>query len=418
MRRPRAPSARVRSGAIAVGRLSVAAVLGVFAARRALLMAAALLPARGGTRDAGPHSVCVIVPARNERRVLERSLQALAELRTARLSVVLVDDGSCDGTLAVMERFARPRTHWTSLRLDPAAGKGAALNAGIAAAPLTDLIVVCDADVLVEPDCVDELVGAFADPRVGAASGVLWPANADQSIVTRYCALELWQHQLITSAGKDRLGLDPPAHGWLSCYRREALEQIDGFAPASLGEDVRATNAVVHAGWRTRFVATARVTGDVPATVADYWWQHIRWARGLHSAAPSRHHHGDLSVARQVEAWLHAAGYLDRGMLLLAAVIAAFGGMPTWVPAGYAGLTAGEAICALALAGDVRRAPRFAAASLPMAVVDVGTSLAGLALALVRAETKWHSPVRRQSRSASAHDDGRDSYRRATTREI
>ena len=35
---------------------------------------------------------------------------------------------------------------------------------------------------------------------------MLWPANPDESPVTRYCALELWQHQLVTSRAKQRLG--------------------------------------------------------------------------------------------------------------------------------------------------------------------------------------------------------------------
>lgn len=384
----------MRARLSAAGRTTVAAGLAVFAARRLVLLGAALLPPRRRLRAGEAPSACVIVPARNEGSVLEHTLAALAGLEGSSVSVVLVDDGSSDETREVMDRWARAQPNWSSLSLYPGRGKGTALNAGIAASPASDLIVVCDADVRVEPDCLAELVQAFADPGVGAASALLVPANCDESIVTRYCALELWQHQLITSVAKDRLHLNPPAHGWLSCYRRAALEQVGGFVADSLGEDVQATNALVRAGWQTRFVITSRVASDVPRTVTDYWHQHVRWSRGLHAASPSGWDNEKVSVPRRIEAWLHAAGYLDRTLLLGAVTSAAFGELPRWVPVGYAGLTATEAVCALALAGRLRGAPRFLAAAGAMFTADVAASLAGSASQFMRSDRRWHSPRR------------------------
>ena len=380
---------------------AVALALGAFAARRLVFLAAALTPGArrepvpGGASDRAPSSACVVVPAHDEAAVLEDTLAALAGLRGVGVSTALVSDGSSDGTFAIMERWAAGRRDWTALALAVHGGKGAALNAGIAASQDSELIATCDADVRADPDCLSELVRAFADPRVAAASALLWPVNSDESIVTRYCALELWQHQLITSAAKDRLGLNPPAHGWLSCYRREALEQIGGFPLRSLGEDVEASNALVSAGWQTRFVARARVLGEVPRALPDYWRQHVRWSRGLYDAAPHDSGAAHVSPARRLELWLHATGYFDRLVLIVAASFAVRGRLSPWLPAGYVGLLGAEAVCALALAGQCRSSVRFLTAAIAMFPVDAAASLTGAALQFTLRERRWQSRASR-----------------------
>jgi cellulose synthase/poly-beta-1,6-N-acetylglucosamine synthase-like glycosyltransferase len=212
--------------------------------------------------------------------------------------------------------------------------------------------------------------------------------------VTRYCALELWQHQLITSAAKERLRLNPPAHGWFSCYRREALEQSGGFPQRSLGEDVEVTNALIAAGWQTRFVASSIVFGEVPRTISDYWTQHVRWARGLHDATPMRSLAKDTTVPRRIELWLHAAGYTDRLLVLAATSFAAVGRLTPWLPAGYVGLVAAEAVCALGRAGRLRSSPSFIAAAATMFAADVAASTSGTLLQLARRERSWRATAR------------------------
>jgi hypothetical protein len=378
--------------AVAMARLPTIAGLAVFAARRLIL----LFAAAGSPRDTGDHrpdSLCLVVPARNEEAVLERTLAAVAELRPAarRLHVVLVDDGSSDRTAAVMEGWCRTRVNWTLVRLGSTGGKGGALNAGIAASPGSALVVTCDADVEPDRDALVQLVRPFAEARVGAAGALLWPENADASTVSRYCALELWQHQLVTSAGKDRLGLNPPALGWLACYRRDALESVGGFPTESLGEDVEVTNALTHAGWETRFVPAARAASRVPERLPDYWRQHIRWSRGLFDAAPRGGHEAVVPLPRRIEAWLLATGYLDRIMLGSATIMAVRGVLGAWVPVGYVALTAGEAVVALAKAGRALTLARFLASAASMFPVDLAASVAGTMAQLSRRGREWHS---------------------------
>jgi cellulose synthase/poly-beta-1,6-N-acetylglucosamine synthase-like glycosyltransferase len=339
-------------------------------------------------------TVCMVMPAHDEAPVLEWALEGLARVRGGGVSVVLVSDGSTDATASVMKAWAAERPNWTVVTLEGRVGKGEALNAGIAAGPASDLTVTCDADVRLDPDCLADLSRCFSDPRVGAASGLLWPVNAHESIVTRYCALELWQHQLITSAAKQRLGLNPPAHGWLSCYRREALAQIGGFAATSLGEDVEASNALVRAGWQTRFVMSARAFGEVPRTLGDYWHQHVRWSRGLHDAAPPTGAAEGVSWMAALELWFHAAGYLDRPLLIVGAGLAVLGFLSPLIPLGYACLLAAEALCALGQAGHMRDGGRFLAAAGVMVTADLAASMSGSIQQLGRRRRRWQRSTR------------------------
>lgn len=385
--------------------------LAVFAARRILFVLAVLtsrsrdVTPEGQHEDTGDqskaHTVAIVVAAHDEATALERSLPSLASALAANQHVVLVSDGSSDQTLAIMERWAAAEPGWKAMELPSNVGKGAALNAAVAASGDSELIVVCDADVRVAPDFLGRLLRPFGDSRVGAVSALLWPANCDQSIVSRYCSLELWQHQLVSSAAKDRLGLGPPAHGWLACYRRKALARAGGFPAASLGEDVVASNRLLGAGWSTRFVPSAVAFGEVPQTLREYWHQHVRWSRSLHDGAAAVLGTASGSPVQRAEIALHAAGYLDRALLAGAAGMAAAGRLSYVVPAGYGALLLGEALISLALAARLRAAPRFLIAALAMAPVDVAASLTGSAAHLLRLQRRWGPKARRPPGRAS-----------------
>jgi len=122
-------------------------------------------------------SVAVVVPARNEAAVLPLSLPTiLAQQYSGPLQVILVDDGSTDGTGGLARRLAagpgEARTGtavaaFTAVEPGPPpagwTGKLWALAAGIDAAGPVDLLLFTDADVAHQPDSLERLVRAAAD---------------------------------------------------------------------------------------------------------------------------------------------------------------------------------------------------------------------------------------------------------------
>ncbi len=125
----------------------------------------------------------VLIPCRDEAAVVERKLRNLAlcawPAERAGHRIVIVDDGSTDGTAAIARAAAAPLTADGALpRVDVIAnadrpGKPGALRTGLAAlAGSADLVVLSDADVVLEPDALVALLQAFeADARLAMASG-------------------------------------------------------------------------------------------------------------------------------------------------------------------------------------------------------------------------------------------------------
>jgi cellulose synthase/poly-beta-1,6-N-acetylglucosamine synthase-like glycosyltransferase len=312
--------------------------------------------------------------------MIDRLLEALDEVDYPRdrLFTVLVDDGSDDATWRKIESWASGRARVRAIRLPKPAGKPRALNEGIAAAPPSDLVVVCDADLRPRPDFLRRLAAPFGDPTVAATAGYRRPENADKTAISRYAAVEAWTHQLVTSAGKDRLDLNPPLLAFCA-YRRRALEELGWFRTDAHGEDAESTVALTRAGWRTRFVPEAVADNLVADRWRDYWRQHLRWSSSLFEAPHGRRQRPRTSPARRIEIWLMSAGYADRIALLAAVPLAAVGALPLWIVPAYLGVTAVEVVVAIGRGGAGRRTPLFLLSTATLFLLDIVASFAAFA---------------------------------------
>jgi cellulose synthase/poly-beta-1,6-N-acetylglucosamine synthase-like glycosyltransferase len=386
----------VRRLAVEVLALATEISLAAFSVRRVVLLLAALVrrAPNGGQLSELP-SVTLITPARNEAAVLGRHLDSLALLDypPERLSIVLVSNGSDDDTGACAARWAAGQPDTTVLNLDRDGSKGGALNAGIEAAPPSDLVIVCDADMRPRSDSVRRLAEAFADAGVGAAAAFLSPSNPEASAIARYTAVESWVHQLVTSAGKDRLSLNPPTLGG-SAYRRAALDAVGRF-PQGPGQDVKVTVDLTRAGWQTRFVPDAVFETEVASRWGDYWHQHIRWARSLF-AAGKRRPGGTVGIGLHVriETWILSTGYADRLAFLASVWLAATSRRSRRLPVVYLAVAAAEVVVALLKAGAARQLPRFFFSTAAFFGLDVAATLAATGAHVLRRPRSWRKPER------------------------
>ncbi|WP_406516241.1 bifunctional polysaccharide deacetylase/glycosyltransferase family 2 protein [Streptomyces sp. NBC_00873] len=229
-------------------------------------------PARRGPGVSTPASI--IVPAYNESAGIQAAVRSLVASDHP-VEVIVVDDGSTDGTADMVEALGLPQVRVIRQRN---AGKPAALNTGIAAASF-DLLVMVDGDTVFEPDTVHKLVQPFADPRVGAVSG-----NA--KVLNRRGLLGRWQHiEYVIGFNLDRRLFDlaecmPTVPGAVGAFRRDTLLRVGAVSDDTLAEDTDLTMAICRDGWRVVYEEGAVAWTEAPASLKALWRQRYRWCYG------------------------------------------------------------------------------------------------------------------------------------------
>jgi cellulose synthase/poly-beta-1,6-N-acetylglucosamine synthase-like glycosyltransferase len=378
--------------------LLACATLAAFAVRRIIFTATLLWPQSPLAPLTQPPAVLLLVPARNEAATLPGLFTALSALiyPAEKLRVVLIDDGSTDQTGTLMAEAAE-RHGWHMLKLPTNVGKPQALNAALHAHPFGEIVYGFDVDHRPQPNCLQEAVCAFGEPRVAGVSGRTAPSNALASPVSFYAMLESMVHQLITIRGKDVLQLGPALLGSNNGYRRAALEQVGGFPASVFLEDTELTLALYRAGWHVRYVPSALSHLQVPFTLNGFIKQRLRWSRGFNDAARTHLRalmsNPNLAWPMRAELMMFSVGYLDRLALLLAVGLLLAGAEPRgWLVMGMIlnlGLPLVQIIAALA----AQRAPLGFWLRLPLVpfffVLDIALAVYALLLTLLNRPRVW-----------------------------
>jgi len=182
----------------------------------------------------------IITPARNEARFIELTLKSVIAQTILPMRWVIVSDGSTDGTDEIVTKYI-PGNPWIELLRMPEraerhfAGKVYAFNAGYAKTKELnpEVIVNLDADVSIEPDHFQFLLGKFAeDPELG-----VWGApfrEGSRQYDYRFSNIEnVW--------------------GGCQLFRRECYEAIGGYLPLKGGciDHIAVVSARMK-GWKTR----------------------------------------------------------------------------------------------------------------------------------------------------------------------
>src|SRR6266516_1262252 len=270
-------------------------------------------------KDAGLEPRCaVIVPAYNEGEAVARTIHALMALDypPEKLEVVVVDDGSSDDTweqmTAAAARYPDPRpeiqvraqaagaapgaappSRVRCLSLGSNQGKRAAMAAGIRATS-AGILVFVDSDSIPARDGVRRLVQGFADPRVGAISGLTYVRNASTNLLTRMQAARYYVSFQLLKAAESRLGAVACCSGCFAAYRRTAVlvvlrrweRQRFLGVECTYGDDRALTNMVLRQGWLAIYDNRAEAWTDVPDRYRKFFRQQLRWKKSWAREGP------------------------------------------------------------------------------------------------------------------------------------
>ncbi len=112
--------------------------------------------------------VTLITALYNEEEIVEEKIRNTFSINYPqhKLHLLFITDGSTDGTMEIIERYPRIKL----MHRDGRSGKTAAINRAMESVK-TPVVVFCDANTFLNPDCIKELVKHFADSKTGAVAG-------------------------------------------------------------------------------------------------------------------------------------------------------------------------------------------------------------------------------------------------------
>lgn len=232
-------------------------------------------------RAAQPCRFAVIVPARDEERVIGPLLDSLnAQSHPRDAFDVYV---SCDGCADATPRIAREKGARALERDDGGPpGKTANLRWALGRLPLDeyDAVVVFDADNLAHPEFLARMSDALAaDPEAAAIQGYLDTKNPEDTWVTRVYALSFWYANRFWQLARDRAGLSVNLGGTGEALRVAALRRL-GWTWTSLTDDLELTCEIVLAGGRVRYAPLAIAYDEKPLDLGASRAQRARWLSG------------------------------------------------------------------------------------------------------------------------------------------
>ncbi len=256
--------------------------------------------------------VSVIIPAYNEAKVIESSVRRVLSSTGVDLEIIVVDDGSKDGTSDVMTRaFAEePRVR---LITQANTGKAHAVNNGIAASK-GEIIIALDADTQFEAETIARLVRWFVRPEIGAVAGNAKVGNRF-NFVTRWQAVEYVTSQNLERSALAMFGAMMVVPGAVGAWRRKALAEVGGYPQNTLAEDQDLTIAVQRAGWQVAYDQEAVAWTESPESFASLTKQRFRWAFGTlqclwkHQKIVSTRKPRGLALIGVPQAWLFQIGF-------------------------------------------------------------------------------------------------------------
>jgi len=232
--------------------------------------------------------VSVLVPAHNEAAVIARSVRAMLAMDYPAFEVVVVDDGSTDGTLAALEPLrADARLRIVTKRANE--GKAMALNDAL---PLTrgEILLGLDADAEPDAQLLRHIVPHFASPRVAAVTGNPRVRNTD-TFLARLQAVEFSSIISLLRRAQRVWGRIVTVSGVVAAMRRSALFDVGGYSPEMPTEDIELTWKLQKRFYDVRYEPRAICWMTVPQGWRALFRQRLRWARGLMQVL---HKHADV----------------------------------------------------------------------------------------------------------------------------
>lgn len=234
--------------------------------------------------------VSIGVPVYNEGAHLDAFIESLLNQRGADfLEIIFVLSGCNDRTEESVKKYMQKEKRIKLEIQKCREGKASAINLLLKLVK-GNIVIISSSDLILEPDCLKNILSSFNDPEVGMAGCHPYPVRNSNGIAQSLNII-LWQlhHELC---------LRTPKLGELIAFRN-IIEQIPGDC---VTDEVYIESSIKGKGYRLRYREDAVVYNRCPVKVRDFFLQRTRvfW--------------GHLDIRRR---YAYEASSMDSGMILM-----------------------------------------------------------------------------------------------------
>jgi cellulose synthase/poly-beta-1,6-N-acetylglucosamine synthase-like glycosyltransferase len=217
-------------------------------------------------------SVSIIIPAFNEGKVVEKTVEAVKKMVYPRKKeIIVVDDGSTDDTYKIAKKIrgiiVLRKMH---------GGKASSLNFGLRRAK-GDIIVCIDSDSYPEKNALLKAIQHFEKGVAAVTTSVLIKNSGN--IIEKLQELEYlmiaWSRKILEYL--DAIYVTP---GPMSLYKRKVILKIGGFDEKNLTEDIEIAWRLMKNKYKIKMALDTKVHTRVPNNLKKWWHQRIRWNVG------------------------------------------------------------------------------------------------------------------------------------------
>jgi len=224
-------------------------------------------------------TVSIIIPCWNEETTLSRTVNSLLELNYPKdkLTIMIVDDGSTDNTLAVAQSFTTDPQ--IVVHTKPNGGKHTALNFGLEHTQ-SEYVGCLDADSFVHPDALRRIVAYFQnDPKLVAVTPAIeiWkPKTFIQIIQKVEYGWGIFIRKMFSY-----LNAMYVCPGPFSIFKRSLFDEIGPYRKAYLTEDMELALRIQSHHLKMANAHNARIYTVGPNTLYKLYKQRLRWTYGF-----------------------------------------------------------------------------------------------------------------------------------------
>jgi poly-beta-1,6-N-acetyl-D-glucosamine synthase len=325
--------------------------------------------------------VSVVVPVRNGAKWVEAKIRSLldSDYPDELIDILIVSDGSTDGTNQLVEHCPDTRVHLLAL---PQGGKATAVSRGLENVS-GEIVVLTDVRQQFDREAISNLAACFADPSVGVATGELVIREGQN--LEEYNTGLYWRYEKWIRFNLNRIDAMLGATGSIYAIRRELAVEI----PAGiLLDDVYLPFAIAFRGYRIYFEGQAKAY-DLPTSLHSEFWRKVRTQAGMYQIIT---HFPKLlwpGNRRFVHFLSHKLSRLLLPFALIVMAICSFGLPPPWREIALGGQTLFYGFAALDLVILEGNPLKRFCAVIRAFVVLVAAALCALAVFFLPAQRLW-----------------------------